>query len=38
VTVEQIIPVYAPSFENDVNNYVRTVVDLADAWRQGVVR
>lgn len=38
VTVEQIIPIYAPSFENDVNNYVNTVVDLANDWRQGVVR
>ena len=38
LTVEQIIPIYAPSFENDVNNYVQTVVGLADSWRQGVVR
>jgi hypothetical protein len=38
MTVEQIIPIYAPSFENDVNNYVQTVVGLADSWRQGVVR
>ncbi|HNP70031.1 MAG TPA: glucosaminidase domain-containing protein [Kouleothrix sp.] len=37
-TIEQIIPIYAPSFENDVGNYVATVVDLANAWRQGVVR
>lgn len=37
-TIEQIIPIYAPSFENDVGNYVGTVVDLANAWRQGVVR
>ena len=37
-TIEQIIPIYAPSFENDVNNYVQTVVGLADDWRQGVVR
>ena len=38
VTIEQIIPIYAPSFENDVNNYVQTVIGLADSWRQGVVR
>ena len=37
-TVEQIIPIYAPAFENDVNNYVQTVVGLANSWRQGVVR
>lgn len=37
-TIEQIIPIYAPSFENDVGNYVQTVVGLADTWRQGVVR
>ncbi len=38
MTVEQIIPIYAPAFENDVNNYVQTVIGLADSWRQGVVR
>ncbi len=38
VTLEQIIPIYAPSFENDVGNYVQTVLNLADAWRQGVVQ
>jgi Mannosyl-glycoprotein endo-beta-N-acetylglucosaminidase len=38
VTVEQIIPIYAPAFENDVNNYVQTVIGLADSWRQGVIR
>lgn len=37
-TVEGVIPIYAPSFENDVGTYVNTVVDLADTWRQGVVR
>lgn len=37
-TVEQIIPIYAPSFENDVGNYVQTVIGLANDWRQGVVR
>jgi Mannosyl-glycoprotein endo-beta-N-acetylglucosaminidase len=38
VTIEQIIPIYAPAFENDVNNYIQTVIGLADTWRQGVVR
>jgi hypothetical protein len=33
-SVEQIIPIYAPSFENDVDNYVQTVVALVDEWRQ----
>jgi len=38
-TVEQIMPIYAPSFENDVDTYVQTVVMLVDGWRrQGVVR
>ena len=37
-TVEQVIPIYAPSFENDVNAYVGSVVNLADDWRQGVIR
>jgi hypothetical protein len=38
-SVEQIIPIYAPSFENDVNGYIQTVVMLVDGWRrQGVVR
>jgi hypothetical protein len=38
-TVEQIMPIYAPSFENDVDTYVQTVVTLVDGWRQqGVVR
>jgi hypothetical protein len=38
MTVEQIVPIYAPAFENDVNNYIQTVISLADSWRQGVVR
>jgi hypothetical protein len=38
-SVEQIIPIYAPSFENDVDTYVQTVVMLVDGWRrQGVAR
>ena len=38
-TVEQIMPIYAPSFENDVDNYIQTVVILVDGWRrQGVTQ
>lgn len=33
VTVEQIIPIYAPSFENDVQAYVNAVERLVDTWR-----
>jgi hypothetical protein len=33
------MPIYAPSFENDVDTYVQTVVMLVDGWRrQGVSR
>lgn len=32
-TVADIIPVYAPSFENDVNGYVGVVQRLVDEWR-----
>jgi hypothetical protein len=32
-TVADIIPVYAPSFENDVNGYVHVVQRLVDQWR-----
>lgn len=34
-TVADIIPVYAPSFENDVDGYVNVVHRLVDQWRQG---
>lgn len=37
-TIEQVIPIYAPSFENDVDAYVGSVVTMADDWRQGVIR
>jgi hypothetical protein len=37
-SVEQIIPIYAPSFENDVDGYVQTVVMLVEGWRQGAIR
>ncbi|HMQ31091.1 MAG TPA: glucosaminidase domain-containing protein [Chloroflexaceae bacterium] len=32
-TVADIIPVYAPSFENDVHGYVNVVQRLVDQWR-----
>ena len=37
-TVEQIIPIYAPSFENNVPAYVKAVTDLILGWQQGSVR
>jgi murein DD-endopeptidase MepM/ murein hydrolase activator NlpD len=32
-TVAEIIPIYAPAFENDVDLYVRTVEQMVDSWR-----
>lgn len=37
-TVAEIIPIYAPSFENDVAGYVNVVQRLVDEWRSGGVR
>jgi hypothetical protein len=38
-TVEQIIPIYAPAFENNVNAYVDAVVQMVEGWRRdGVSR
>jgi hypothetical protein len=38
-TLAEIIPIYAPSFENDVDGYVNTVARLVDGWRiNGVPR
>ncbi len=34
-TVEQIIPIYAPSFENNVPAYVNAVATLVNSWQQG---
>jgi Mannosyl-glycoprotein endo-beta-N-acetylglucosaminidase len=34
-TVEQIIPIYAPSFENNVPGYVNAVNSLVADWREG---
>ena len=33
-TVEDVIPVYAPSFENDVSGYIGAVRALVAQWRQ----
>ncbi len=37
-TVADIIPVYAPSIENDVQNYINVVHRLVDEWRSREVR
>ena len=37
VTVDQIVPVYAPSTENDVDAYIHTVKSAVDTWRSGIV-
>jgi hypothetical protein len=33
-TVEQIIPIYAPAFENNVDSYINAVVSMVDGWRR----
>jgi len=33
MTVAEIIPIYAPAFENDVDGYVRAVETLVESWR-----
>ncbi|MBK9714710.1 MAG: glucosaminidase domain-containing protein [Kouleothrix sp.] len=38
-TIERIIPIYAPASDNnDVPNYVQSVVNLVDGWRQGAIQ
>ncbi|MBX0327794.1 glucosaminidase domain-containing protein [Oscillochloris sp. ZM17-4] len=32
-TVKDIIPIYAPSFENDVQAYINSVTNMVDGWR-----
>jgi hypothetical protein len=32
-TVQDIIPIYAPSFENDVQAYINSVTNMVDGWR-----
>ncbi|EFO81340.1 hypothetical protein OSCT_0811 [Oscillochloris trichoides DG-6] len=38
LTVEDIIPIYAPSFENDVQAYIDAVTKMVDGWRINGVR
>ena len=33
-TVEQIVPIYAPAFENNVDAYINSVVGMVDGWRR----
>lgn len=37
-TVAEIVPIYAPSFENDVAGYINVVQRLVDEWRTRGVR
>jgi hypothetical protein len=38
-TVEQIIPIYAPASDNNnVSNYIQSVVNQVEGWRQGVIQ
>ncbi|MEI8307870.1 MAG: glucosaminidase domain-containing protein [Chloroflexales bacterium] len=32
-TVQDIVPIYAPSFENDVQSYISSVTGMVDEWR-----
>ena len=34
-TVTEVIPIYAPSIENDVQGYINVVTRLVDRWRAG---
>jgi len=36
-TIEQIIPIYAPAFENNVDAYINAVVSTVDGWRRNGV-
>jgi hypothetical protein len=33
-TIEQIIPIYAPAVENNVDRYINAVVGMVDGWRR----
>lgn len=37
-TVQDIIPIYAPSFENDVQAYINSVTSMVDGWRTNGVK
>ncbi|WP_322512169.1 glucosaminidase domain-containing protein [Chloroflexus sp.] len=36
-TVAEVIPIYAPAFENDVQGYINVVTSLVDRWRAGQI-
>ncbi len=36
-TVADVIPIYAPAVENDVQGYINVVHSLVDRWRQGQI-
>ncbi|WP_298817958.1 glucosaminidase domain-containing protein [uncultured Chloroflexus sp.] len=36
-TVAEVIPIYAPSIENDVQAYINVVTSLVDRWRAGQI-
>ncbi|NTV66013.1 MAG: glucosaminidase domain-containing protein, partial [Oscillochloris sp.] len=38
LTVQDIVPIYAPSFENDVQAYINAVTSLVDQWRTNGVQ
>jgi hypothetical protein len=37
-TVDDILPIYAPAFENDVNGYSTAVKNMVDSWRIGSMK
>ncbi len=37
LTVDEVLPIYAPAFENDVNGYANAVKKLVDTWRTGAM-
>ena len=37
VTIDQIVPVYAPSTENDVDTYIQTVKHAVDTWPAALI-
>jgi len=38
-SIEQIVPIYAPSSDNnDVPGYINVIVSMVDSWHQGVLR
>jgi hypothetical protein len=35
--VQEVIPIYAPAFENNVESYINHVCSLVDRWRSGII-